>query len=476
MLREKFKKIWAALFYLRNKDNDQRGRELILLTLLLSSIGCFLILNIIRLVDAITDPGNQGLPLIYTLAILIFLIFLFYLTRRGLLRLVSYLLIFAYSLPAVYSFLTWGTDLPAALLLSVLIITLSGILLGANSVLVSAACLTAFLLFVTREQEDGAIKVLSYWRRQPNEMGDMISYTFIFFVIAIVVWLFCREIKKALDRAKKSETELKEERDSLEIKVIERTAQIQSMEIEKMTQLYRFAEFGRLSSGIFHDLVNPLTAVSLNLEQVRIEGEEKLSNAKSYLSQAILATRKMEDLIISIKKQIQKEGTPGLFSINKEIEQVIQILTYKARQAKVKINFSAAAEFALYGDSVRFGQIIGNLLANAIEACENKSENQTEKDFPGASGELPTINISLEYADGNLCLTIKDPGIGIKPENIKRIFDPFFSTKSKAGQGLGIGLASTKNIIEKDFKGTIEVESKINGGAKFIIKLPYEKN
>lgn len=466
-------KIWLKLFKLKNKDDRKRGRELILMILLTSSIICFSILNIIRLVDVINNTHDRGLPLIYTLVILSFFIFLFYLMRRGLLKFSSYLLIITYALPAIYSFINWGTDLPAALLLAILIITLTGILLGENSVLISTSFLVIFLVVVTYLQINGTIKVASYWRQETNDMGDIISYSFLLFIITIIVWLFCREIKKALNRAIKSEEELKKERDFLEIKVIERTAQIKSMEMEKMTQLYRLAEFGRLSSGIFHDLVNPLTAVSLNLEQVRIEGEEKILNAKSCLNQAILATHKMEGLIISIKKQLQKEGSLNLFYINEEIEQIIQILAYKARQAKVKIDFSSSSEFNLYGDSIKFGQIISNLLANAIEACENKYGDKTIITNNLAD---PVIYISLTQINEYLNITVSDPGAGITPENINRIFEPFFSTKSQAGQGLGIGLASTKNIIEKDFKGTIEVESKINSGTKFIINLPYEKN
>ena len=467
------KKIWSKLFYLNSREGDKKGRELILIIILVSSIICFSVLNIIRLIDVISKPQDRGLPLIYTLLILGFFIFLFYLVRRGFLKLPSYLLIIIYACPAIYSFINWGTDLPAALLLSILIITLTGILLGANAVLIGSGFLSIFLLVVTELQNNGTIKVASYWRQDPNDLGDVISYSFILFVIAIIVWLFCREIKKALRRAIKSETELKEERDSLEIKVIERTAQVRSMEIEKMTQLYRLAEFGRLSSGIFHDLVNPLTAVSLNLEQVMTEGKEKLLNVKSCLNQAMLATHKMEDLIISIKKQIKKEGSLSLFLINEEINQVIQILAYKARKTRVIIDFSNSEEYNLYGDPIKFGQVICNLLANAIEACENKNieEQNTNNNLI-----IPSINISLKKINNFIKIMVSDPGSGLAPENLNKIFEPFFSTKTQTGRGLGIGLASTKNIIEKDFKGIIEVESKVNNGTKFIITLPYENN
>jgi signal transduction histidine kinase len=398
-------------------------------------------------------------------------VFLFYLVRRGFLRTAAYLLVITYAIPALYSLFTWGTDLPAGLLLIILIITLSGILLGANLILINTGLLIVFLLTVTYFQGNGIIKVASYWRQDPNEVTDVVAYSFMLLISALITWLFCLTTRKALQRAIKSEAELKEERDSLETKVIERSAQIKLMEMEKISQLYRLAEFGRLSSGIFHDLVNPLTAVSLNLEQVRIEGEQKLLSAKSFLNQAILATRKMEDLIISIKKQIQKEGTLLEFSINEEIKQIIEILAYKSRKTKVTVNFFENEEFKLYGDPIKFGQVMSNLLANAIEACENDNEEALDNNCKTTA----KIDISLKQNAADINIEVSDSGSGITPENISRIFEPFFSTKIKQGRGLGIGLASTKNIIEKDFKGTIKVESEINNGAKFKITLPYEK-
>jgi len=251
---------------------------------------------------------------------------------------------------------------------------------------------------------------------------------------------------------------LREERDSLEIKVEIRTQELLALEAEKIKQLYRLAEFGRLSSGIFHDLINPLTAVSLNLEQIKTETDNKILSAKTYLSQALLATNKMEGLISSIKKQIARESSIKLFSLNHEIEQTIQILAYKSRRAQVNLKFSATSEIEYKGDDVKFGQIITNLLANAIEACE----------------ETPIKEISLnltETAD-EINITVTDSGSGINKENISKIFAPFFSTKKMNGRGLGIGLAMTKDIIEKDFFGKISVLSELNKGTIFTIIIP----
>lgn len=452
-LKNNLKKFFSP----RQTDEAKRRKEIILNIILIFSSLSFFIINIIRITDYIIYPERSGLPLSVTLLILAFFIFLFWLNRRGWLKLSSSLLIAIFSLPMFYSFLMWGADLPAAILLAVLVITISGILLGSRFAFLSTFLIAIFLIIVTDCQARGILAVQNYWRDEPAQISDAISYAVLLMVIAAIAWLFCLANSNSLKRAQRSEKILREERDLLEIKVEKRTQELREAEAEKINSLYRLAEFGRLSSGIFHDLINPLTAISLNLEQIKAETDTKILNAKSYLSQALLATERMENLVASIKKQIAQEGAIDIFSLNKEIEQTIQILSYKARKAGVKLNFYSSREIALKGDAVKFGQIIINILANAIEACENSIDKE--------------ISLTLSETAEEIEIIIKDSGSGIEPENINKIFNPFFSTKNKSGRGLGIGLASTKRIIEKDFRGKINLESEVGRGTTFIINL-----
>lgn len=442
----------------RQINEENKRKELILNILLIFSAAGFFVLNIIRILDYIIYPDKRGLPLGITLLILGFFLFLFWLNRCGWLKLASALFIIIFALPMFYSFLIWGADLPAAILLAVLVITMSGTLLGARIAFLSTFFIALFLIIITDYQAKGLIAVQNYWRNEPAQIGDAIAYAVLLLIIAAVAWLFCREINRSLERARRSEALLREERDLLEIKVEKRTQELREAEMEKINQLYRFAEFGRLSSGIFHDLINPLTAVSLNLEQIKTETDTKVSNAKSYLNQALLATNRMANLISSIKKQIARESIISLFSLNQEIDQIIQILAYKARRAGVTIDFSVSQITELKGDALKFGQIIINLLANAIEACE---DTETRK-----------VSINLSSSVETVKIIVSDSGVGIPPKNIDKIFNSFFSTKNSGGRGLGIGLASTKGIIEKDFHGQIEVKSEIGQGTIFIITLP----
>ena len=445
----------------REGDNP---RPAILNIILSFSIGAFILLNIIRIIDHIVYSEECGLPLWSTLLILAFLLWLRHMSRRGKMKLASILLIMLYSLPAAFSLIAWGADLPAGLLLCVLIIIMSVALLEAKAAFVTAIIVSGFLISLTAMQNSGFITVSSYWRQENNQIGDAIAYTILLLVIAGIIWLFAHGIRQMMLRARRSEMALKEERDSLEMKVAERTREIRQMEQEKIGQLYRLAEFGKLSSGIFHDLVNPLTAISFNLEQAHSEAEKKrqandeISRAKTCLDQAMLAAHRMEGLIAGVKRQIQKESGSTDFLPREEIKEVIQILAYKARRAGVRIIFLGNDDFSFAGDAIKFGQIITNILANAIDASVSGSQD---------------INISLAHDSEGMKIAITDRGTGIAPENMEKIFEPFFSTKKKNGQGLGIGLSLTKDIVEKSFGGTISVTSRLGAGTSFFITLPF---
>lgn len=440
-------------------DEETARREQILNILIFFSIICFSALSLIRLLDFIAHGPDRGLPIIFLLLILSFFIFLFWLSKKEMIKTASWLLIIIYSVPMFYSFIIWGADLPAALLMAMLIITFFGVLMGSKISLISASILSIFLIILTSLQAKGLMAPTDYWRLEKNELGDSIAYAILMMIITVIVWIFDNGLNKALKRAYASEETLKKERDDLEVKVIERTAQLRELEAEKIGQLYRLAEFGRLSSGVFHDLINPLTAVSLNLEQIKNEGTASLANAKDCLSQAIAASRKMEDLIACIKKSIRPENNKIDFCPKIEIETVINILAYKARKAKVEISFSGAENFNIYGDPVKFSQIIINLISNGIDSSESQAENT-----------LKSVGVNLAQKDKSLVITVEDQGPGIAPENINKIFQPFFSTKN--GQGLGLGLSSTKNIIEKEFFGTIEVFSRPHEKTIFTVNIP----
>lgn len=452
------KNIFKKLIPPKPSDEEKNRKKSVLKIILIFFIFSFLIISLIRFTNYASYFNKYSSPPLIAITIAIIFLLLLFLNKHNYLKLSSIFLILALSLPMFYSFLVFGPNTPVAILLAVLIVVISGTLLSAPFALLNTAIISIFLIAMTNCQAKNILAIKDCWCYKPIQISDLFFCFALLIIITGIIWLFCRETSTSLKRAQLSETLLRKERDLLEIKIEKRTKELKEMEMEKINTLYRLAEFGRLSSGIFHDLINPLTAISLNLKQVKADTNIKILKAKTFLNQALVATGWMEKLIANIKNQINQENTIRPFSLNEKINQAIQLLSYKARKTQTTLNFYASRKIKLKGSFIKFSQIITNLLANAIEACENTLTKE--------------VNINMTDSAREVKIIIKDSGVGIAPENINKIFKPFFSTKKLDNRGLGIGLASTKRIIEKDFHGQISVTSVLNQGAIFTIKLP----
>jgi signal transduction histidine kinase len=458
-----FYKFLHSIVKPKSKDEDSKRRELILNILLVSTIFLLSIAAILRLLSeglcSSPDSGSLSAWMLF----LIDAVFatLYFLSRKGFFALVAYIFVGLYLFLATAMVFLWGVEAQPGLIFFILVIILSGVLVGTKFSFFITILESLILYLIFSLQSNNKIIPDLTWKN-PWDWTEVIVVTVILFIMATISWLSNRETEKSLKRARKSEADLKKERDLLEIKVKERTEELKKAQLEKIAQVYRFAEFGRLSSGFFHDLVNPITIVCLNLERINGSRIKEIGEAKNYLSKAVDATRRLESFIMTARKQIRKEEEKKIFSVYDEVQQIIEMLSYKARKANVEVKLKMSEALELFGDSVRFSQAITNLVANAIDAYANIS-SQTKK-----------VEIKVFYKNNSIFLEIKDFGEGIKKDNLKLIFEPFFSTKQE--QGIGIGLSLTKDIIEKDFGGSIEVFSEEGEGAKFVLKFTEHNN
>jgi len=419
----------------------QSRRATILKKLNQGSIFLSVVAGLILLIDKLHyREAYRGLSPLSILGLILVFLLVADLNRRHHSRLAGIIFIATYWLINTSFLIHWGTTLPISIIFYALIILAAGILFGniwGFAVVISSAL--AIILIAILESNH-VIHPDLYWQNETVSPLDKIPEIIILGIMMIINYLYNREVDKSLRQAKKLELELKAERDILEIKVEARTKELKEIQIEKMSDLYRFAEFGRLSSGIFHDLMNPLSALALNLDQA-----QKNNPTKSHsLESAIRASRKMEDFIVALRNQIRRQSNERYFSLNEEIIQIIKILNHKIIKNNLHLKFSPVAEIKSYGDPVKFSQIAINLISNAIDAYENKKSKHR------------IINVSLHYQADYIYLTVADQAGGIDPDNLPKIFEPFFSTKQGPQGGLGIGLSSTKNIIEKDFAGSIK--------------------
>ena len=357
--------------------------------------------------------------------------------------------------------LRWGADLPAEILFYVLCIVMSGILINGRFAFIITFLTSSSFLTVNQLHSKGLIKVDRAWVDELWGYSDVIMASLILLIIATICWLSDREMRNALRRAHQSEKELKAERDNLEINIQEKTRELKIIQAQEIARVHRFAELGRLSSGLFHDLVNPLTTVMLNVEKIRNDQQHDydLREMNEDIEQVDKATRKMGDFIHAVRRQIKCEGQEEIFSLNKEIEEAISVLNYKAKTEKASITFSADEDLKISGDPIKFSQIATNLISNAIDSYDGTTNSRKE------------ILVDLKRDKDKVILQIKDKGKGINPENIDRIFEPFFSTKTTK-DNLGLGLSLIRNLIEKDFKGEISVNSEAGKGSCFSVIIP----
>lgn len=239
---------------------------------------------------------------------------------------------------------------------------------------------------------------------------------------------------------------------------------IQQLQYEHHTQLlYRFVEFGKLSAGLFHDLMNILMGVTASVSELRLSNPQTVA-AKESVTKAIAASNRMSEYFSIIRKQLSVDDTPQVFIANNEIRSVIDILHYRIRQTNTIIDFRENATITLHGYALRFYQVILNLVSNALDAIQEQENHQQEQ---------PHIIIETQRDEMIAIISVQDNGIGIPKAFLKDIFKPFFSTKNTSG-GIGLGLSHSKHIIETYFNGTLTVSSAEERGSVFTIQIPIQ--
>lgn len=445
----------------RSYTEDDKRHELIFNVIISTIISTLLVLECFVIYNTLTYSTYTGISIILFTSIVLFFCALFILSRKGYFVLASYIFISFYFICATYGIYKWSIELPLAVLSFAVLIVISSILISTRfSFIITGSTVVVFVL-VGYMETHGIIETNLAWRTHPLEWKDAFEASFFYLSIMVVSWLSNRDLEKSLIRARSSELDLKKERDLLEIRIEERTRELKNAQLEKMSQMYRFVEFGRSASGIFHDILNPLTTMSLTVEKINTEHPQKSIELQEQIERAFRASKKIESFIQTAKKQLDSEGGTEFFIIEQEIQDAIDLLLHKSRTRGVELLIVHPTKTEIYGNSVKFFQIVSNLISNAIDAYADmpKTKNTYE------------VLISVHTENDFIIITVRDFGRGMTEELQTVIFDPFFTTKSKK-QGMGLGLSSTKSLVEKDFKGTIGCTSSLGKGSTFYVKIP----
>ena len=240
----------------------------------------------------------------------------------------------------------------------------------------------------------------------------------------------------------------------LEEMVMGRTLDLQkaSQELKQKEQL---AMLGQLAGSVSHELRNPLATISNAIYFLNMTLTDVDKNIKEYLEMMDHEVNKARKIISDL---LDFSKTPISERANREKTDLIKIITEVLENNPAPDNVDIVTDIpsvlsAVYTDQIQVSQILANLISNAYQAMT----------------EGGSLSISAgQIDDSQIQLTIKDTGVGISEEQLPYIFQPLFTTRHN---GIGLGLAITKNLVETN-EGTITVESKVGEGTSFIVALP----
>lgn len=442
---------------------DSRRREYILNIVLVLSLGLLVVFEGIILFNRyiIFGASYAGLqPGTFLMHILI-AASLFVTSKKGYALPASYILIVCFGAGALYAGWRWGVSLPATLLLIALVIVTSSILISSRFGF-TAAVLMIISLGILGVHEATALNVPD-WRYEEITTTDVVAYTAIFLFISFITWLSNNEIKRSLIRARMSEQLLAIERDQLEQRVAARTEEFLRSERVRMQELAHITEFGQLSRGLFHDLMSPLSAITMSLRKLKTgtTNVQDIRETEEAANRALEASRRMEAYMKSVKRCLGAAGLADeVADLGEEIEIVRDVLAYSARMANVTITSGPPVEAYIRLHPMRLHQLLLNLVSNGIDAC-TAAGNDTER----------KVTICCSPAQDGLIVEVSDTGSGITEDRLGRLFKESFTSKP---DGTGVGLTTVRVIVEQELHGTIGVSSEIGKGSRFIITIPRQ--
>jgi len=257
-------------------------------------------------------------------------------------------------------------------------------------------------------------------------------------------------IVRDISDLKEAEKELKQLNEELEERVRARTAELRAAQAE-LVKKEKLATLGRVSGGIAHEIRNPLNAVKTSayyLLNARNPTPDKTAEHLERIDRQVSLIDNVVTALSDVAKLPEPERRP--LAIDRVLRESCKTVTLPA-DIVIEWNLSEDVPKVL-ADERQIPMVFKNLVRNARDAMEQGGG---------------TITLSTEVTGHQVRVSVSDTGIGIPQENIKKILEPLFSTKAR---GMGLGLAITKAIVEKN-GGELQVESEQGRGSNFTVAL-----
>ena len=235
----------------------------------------------------------------------------------------------------------------------------------------------------------------------------------------------------------------------------------------KMVESSKLATLGEVSTGVAHEINQPLTYISCLIQNLKLDIKANSIDEKKLEEKLKFASEQVER-IVSITDHMRSFGRQYDVSMEKIdlksiLEKTLMLLGERMRLRNIKLVCANDSRLPMvWGNSGQIGQVFINLFQNSIDALQDERENAEIKVNIGELPEKEAVQIKFD-----------DNGSGMEESVREKVFEPFFTTK-EVGKGTGLGLSIVYGII-KEHNGEITCESQINKGTSFTILIPTDK-
>lgn len=240
---------------------------------------------------------------------------------------------------------------------------------------------------------------------------------------------------------------------------LENTIELLNKTRKQLVMSEKFAALGELTAGVAHEINNPTAVILGNMDILIEELGEATSPVETEVSliyEQVYRIRNIMDKLLKYSRASPSTLNLQMLDVNKLIEDTTLLVRHEAerKQADIVTNFDIRCRVKI--DAQELQQVLINLLMNAIHAI-------------GQNGKIDISTHQLK--DGDVSILISDNGEGIEPDDIDKIFDPFYSTKHN--QGTGLGLSVSYGLVNR-YGGSLEVSSTPGEGTIFCVQLRRE--
>jgi signal transduction histidine kinase len=252
---------------------------------------------------------------------------------------------------------------------------------------------------------------------------------------------------------------------------------------EQVAQAEKMATIGTMADGLSHQINNRFYALSLiagdTIDTIKLtdtskctpEVKEMLDSINHALGRIQVNVMQGGEVVKGILKYSRKgDESFGALNLDQILDGTLEMVQYKVKLSEIDIvrNYSKDTP-RIKGNLVQLQEAFFNFIDNAYDAIVERRTTLKEDGYRGR------ITVSAQQKDSVLGIVVEDNGMGIKDDNLNKIFTPFFTTKTSARRGTGLGLYVIRRIITDTHKGKIALESSYGSGTRFILELPIAK-